>query len=177
MVRFLRLEIFIHMMRHNQKNLGFKFQLNQSNRLDMRRDKVFCKCLIPYCVSIMMATITRNIFINIIQTVHFLAVTFTRGGEKNMTILLIPKSQKVWEKSGPIGLGFFKSTATMFVTFTVWYIISHRTLKSKCFLSKNKNKTKNNPVVTDSTYLYLVIKALRHDWNNHASIIMLIVLW
>ncbi len=45
---------------------------------------------IPYCVSLIMVTITSHIFINI-----FIAVTFTRGNEKNMSFLLIPKSLKV----------------------------------------------------------------------------------
>ncbi len=50
---------------------------------------------IPYCVSLIMVTITSYIFINIFQTVHFSAVKFTRGNEKNMSFLLIPKSLKV----------------------------------------------------------------------------------
>ncbi len=55
-----------------------------------------------------MVTITSNIFINIFQTVHFSAIKFTRGNEKNMSCLLIPKSLKVWEKSEAIGPGTFK---------------------------------------------------------------------
>ncbi len=50
---------------------------------------------IPYCVSLIMVTITSHISINIFHTVHFLAVKFTRGNEKNMIFLLIPKSPKV----------------------------------------------------------------------------------
>ncbi len=55
-----------------------------------------------------MVTITSHIFINIFQTVHFSAVKFTRGNEKNMNFLLISKSPKVWEKSEAIGPGTFK---------------------------------------------------------------------
>ncbi len=58
---------------------------------------------IPYCVSLIMVTITSHIFINIFQTVHFSAVKFTWGNEKNMSFLLIPKSPKVEEKSEAIG--------------------------------------------------------------------------
>ncbi len=66
---------------------------------------------IPYCVSLIMVTITSHIFINIFQTVHFPAVKFTRGNEKNTSFLLIPKSPKVWEKSEVIGPGSFKSVS------------------------------------------------------------------
>ncbi len=62
---------------------------------------------IPYCVSLIMVTITSNIFINTFQTVYFSAVKFTRSNEKNMSFLLIPKSPKVWEKSEAIGPGTF----------------------------------------------------------------------
>ncbi len=50
---------------------------------------------IPYCVSLIMLTITSHIFVNIFQTVHFSAVKFIRSNEKNMSYLLIPKSPKV----------------------------------------------------------------------------------
>ncbi len=38
LVRFLRMEIFIQMMRHHLKYLDFKFRLNRLNHLDTRRD-------------------------------------------------------------------------------------------------------------------------------------------
>ncbi len=63
---------------------------------------------IPYCVSLIMVTITSHIFINIFQMVHFSAVNFTRGNEKNMSFLLIPKYPKIWEKSEANGPGTFK---------------------------------------------------------------------
>ena len=54
-------------------------------------------------------TITRHVFINIIQTEHFSAVKFTMGYEKNVSFLVIAKSSKVWEKKVErIGLGCFK---------------------------------------------------------------------
>ena len=49
---------------------------------------------LPYCVGLIMVTITSHIFITF-QTVHFSALKFTRGNEKNTSFLLIPKSQKV----------------------------------------------------------------------------------
>ncbi len=36
-VRFL-MEVFMLMLRHHPRNLGFKFHLNRVNRLDTRRD-------------------------------------------------------------------------------------------------------------------------------------------
>ena len=38
---------------------------------------------IPYCVNLIMVTITRHIFINIFQTKCFSAVKFAMGYEKN----------------------------------------------------------------------------------------------
>ena len=92
-----------------QQNLGLKFQLNQSNRLETRKGYVFM--LILHCVRLITVTITTSshIFINIFQTVHFSAVKFTSGNEKNMSFLLIPKSQKGWKKSEAIEPGSSKS--------------------------------------------------------------------
>ena len=80
---------------NHQRNLGFNFQLNRSNGLDMWGDLL--ELLIPCCVSLIMVTITSHTFVNIFQTVHFSSVKFTRGNEKNMGFLLIPKSLKLWE--------------------------------------------------------------------------------
>ncbi len=68
--------------------------------------------LIPYCVNLIMVTIISHIFIKVFQTVHFSAVKFTRGTEKNMSFLLVPESHKVWKKSEAIGPGSFKSTGS-----------------------------------------------------------------
>ncbi len=54
-----------------------------------------------------MVTITSHVFVNIFQMVDFSAVKFTKGYEKNMSFLLIPKSPKVWQKSEAIGPGSF----------------------------------------------------------------------
>ncbi len=75
---------------------------------------------IPYCVSLIMVTITSHIFINIFQTVHFSAVKFDRGNEKNMSFFLIPKSPKVSEKSEAIGPGTFKFNKWMLCNF-LWH--------------------------------------------------------
>ena len=61
---------------------------------------------ISYCVSFIMVTITRHVFINVLQTEHFSAAKFVMGYEKNMSFL-IAKSPKVWEKVEKIGLGSF----------------------------------------------------------------------
>ena len=63
---------------------------------------------ISYCVSLIMVTITRHVFINIFQTAHFSAVKFAMSYENNMSFLVVVKSPKVWKKVEKIGLGFFK---------------------------------------------------------------------
>ena len=45
-----------------------------------------------------MVTITRRCFINIFQTLNFLAVKFHLDYKKNMSFLMIPKSPKVGKK-------------------------------------------------------------------------------
>ena len=59
--------------------------------------KRFCilKLPISYCVSLIMVTITRHIFINFFQTEHLLEVKFAMGYEKNMRFLVIQKSLKM----------------------------------------------------------------------------------
>ena len=66
-------------------------------------------CIVLYCVSLIMVTITRHVFINIFQMEHFSAVKFTMGYEKNMSFLVIPKSPKVSKKVEKIGLGSFNT--------------------------------------------------------------------
>ncbi len=64
------MEIFIQMMHHHLKYLGFKFHLNRLNRLDRKGLRIL-QLPIPYCVSLIMVTITSHIFIIIFQMVHF----------------------------------------------------------------------------------------------------------
>ena len=45
-----------------------------------------------------MVTITRHVFIYIIQMEHISAVKFDTGYEKNMSFLVIPKSPKACKK-------------------------------------------------------------------------------
>ena len=47
------------------------------------------------CISIIMVTITRHIFINIFRREHFSAVKLAKSYEKNMSYLTISKSQNV----------------------------------------------------------------------------------
>ena len=71
---------------------------------------------IPYCVSLIMVTITGHIFINFFNTKQFLAVM---GYEKNMSFQVIPKSTKVWKKMEMIGLGSFKPH----IQLSLWCVI------------------------------------------------------
>ncbi len=79
---------------------------------------------IPYCVSLIMVTITSHIFINIFQTVHFSTAKFTTGNKKNISFLLIPKSPKLCKKSEAIGPGtlnnFFFSLLTEMCKWNQW---------------------------------------------------------
>ena len=47
------------------------------------------------CVSLIMVTITRQVFINIFQTEYFSGVKFAMGYEKNMSFLVKAKSPNV----------------------------------------------------------------------------------
>ena len=63
---------------------------------------------VSYCVSLIMVTITRHGFINILQMENISAVQFDMVYEKNMSFLMRPKSPKVCKKVEKIGLGSFK---------------------------------------------------------------------
>ena len=59
--------------------------------------KQFCDLQLPvsYCVSLIMVTITRSVFIDIFQMEHISAVKFDKGYGENISILMMPKSLKV----------------------------------------------------------------------------------
>ncbi len=92
-------------MHHHPRN---QISVKLVKRFGCKKRLCILQLPIPYCVSLIMVTITSHIFINIFQTVHFPAVKFTRGNEKNTSFLLIPKSPKLWGKSEVIGPGTFK---------------------------------------------------------------------
>ena len=75
----------------------------------MQEEITILQLPIHNCISLIMVTVTSHIFINIFQTVHFSALKFTWGNEKNMNFLLIPKSQKIWKKSEAMGPDSFKT--------------------------------------------------------------------
>ena len=56
-----------------------------------------------------MVTIVMPVFANISRTEHASAVKFHMDYEKNMSNILVPKSQKVWKKVEEIGLSSFKA--------------------------------------------------------------------
>ncbi len=61
-----------------------QFQISFKSVKPFGHKKILSILQLPilYCVSLIMVTITSHIFINIIKTVHFSAVKFTRGNEK-----------------------------------------------------------------------------------------------
>ena len=63
-------------------------------------------------------TISRHFFINILQTQHFSAMKFYMGYEENMSFLVIPKSPKAGENVEKIGLGSFKWCEIYFCKLT-----------------------------------------------------------
>ena len=78
-----------------------KFQISVETAKLFGCTKQFCtlQLHISYCVSLIMVTITRHIFINIFHIEHFSAVKFAMGYEKNMSILVIAKPPKARKKS------------------------------------------------------------------------------
>ena len=92
---------------------------------------------ISYCVSLIyMVTITRYVFINIVQTEHFPAVQFDLGYEKNMSFRVIPKSPKVWKKVRKLDSDSFKvpnSVRTREPVLVEVYLLP-RTLLRSCVL-------------------------------------------
>ena len=94
---FSKFSFLFHLKNHHSKDVNFKFQLKQLSGLGVRCNFVYC-CLYLICVSLIMVTIIRHIFINIFQTENFLAVKFSMGYEKSMSFLVIAKSPKVWKK-------------------------------------------------------------------------------
>ncbi len=92
---------------------------------------------IPDCVSlIIMVTIISHIFINIFQIFPFSAVKFSRANEKNMTFLLIPKSQKVWKNSEAIGPGSFNITNSYTLFNGKMYIFKYEFLTKRSLTEK-----------------------------------------
>ncbi len=77
------------------KKSWFQISVKSVKRFGYKKRLCILQLPIPYCVGLVMVTITSHIFINIFQTVHFSAMKFTRGNEKNTSFLLIPKSPKI----------------------------------------------------------------------------------
>ena len=89
--------------------------------------KQFCIGLlqlpISYCVSLIMVTITRHIFINIFQTEHFSAVKFAMGCKKNMIFFCDSSLQKFEKKLKRLDLASLKWRNALWedpVTFILW---------------------------------------------------------
>ncbi len=79
------------MMSHYPKGPGFKFQFNRKLFVCMRiLQQTPC-----YCVSLIMVTLTSHILTSCKRYNSITAVKFIRGFEKNVSFLLISKSQKV----------------------------------------------------------------------------------
>ena len=95
---FSKFSFLFHLMIHHSKDLDLKFQLKQSSGLMYEAILYIAVAYISCCVSLIMVTITRHIFISIFQTEQFSAAKFVMGYAKNMSFLVIPKSSKVRKK-------------------------------------------------------------------------------
>ncbi len=62
----------------------FQISFKSVNPFGHKKRLCILQLPVPYCVSLIMVTITSHIFINIFQTVHCSAVKFTRDNEKNI---------------------------------------------------------------------------------------------
>ena len=87
MIQFLRMEIFIQVMCHHPRNLGFKFRNGQT--IWIWRGYVSAITYTSLCKLNIMVTITGHIFINMINIFHgtFLVVKFTRVREKSVSFV------------------------------------------------------------------------------------------
>ncbi len=99
------------------------------------------------------------IVIYIFQTVHFLAVKFRRGNEENMSILLIPQSQKIWQK-------FWSNRSPLTVSklpkhvFKELFVFWFEKLALNVSLSTNKKPL---------PFLINYAKTIMTTWLNHSG--------
>ena len=68
----------------------FKIWVETVKLFDCTKQVCVLQLPISYCVTLIMVTITRHVFINIFQTECISAVKFDTGYEKNMSFLVIP---------------------------------------------------------------------------------------
>ena len=71
-----------------------------------------------------MVTIIGHILINFFQKEHISAVKFDRGYDKNMSVLVIPKSPKVLKNAKKIRLGSFKACYKVFQDYSTFNFVS-----------------------------------------------------
>ncbi len=77
----------------SSKKSGFQISAKSVEPFRYKKSIRILQLPIPYCVSLWLP-LTSRIFVNIFQAVHFSAMKFTRGNEKNMSSLLIPNPGK-----------------------------------------------------------------------------------
>ena len=95
---FSKFSLWFHLKNHHSKDINLKLWLETVKLFGCTKQIWILQLPISYCISSLMVTITRHIFINIFQMEHFSAVKFAMGYEKNMSFLVIPISPKVWKK-------------------------------------------------------------------------------
>ena len=82
---FAKFSFLFHLNNHHSN----KFQILVETDKPFGCTKQFCILQLPisYCLSLIMVTITKHVFINIFQTEHFSAVKFAMGYGKIWTFL------------------------------------------------------------------------------------------
>ena len=97
--------------------------------------KQFCimQLSIPYCVRLIMVTITRHVFIYILQMEHFLSCEIWHGQWKKIWPPLWNQKLQMFEKVEQTGMGSFKGVLHPWALF----------LKIMCIFSKNESTLNN----------------------------------
>ena len=93
----IKLHVPVSFEESSLQGCKFKISVKTGKPFVCSSNFVYCSCL-PYCVSLIMVTITGHIFINFFQMKQFSAVKFDMGYEKSMSFQAIPKSPKVLKK-------------------------------------------------------------------------------
>ena len=97
MVLFFEIQFSVTFEEKSLSRYKFEISVQTVKPFGCTKQVCICSCVsyISYCVSLIMVTITRHVFMIFFQTEHLLAMKFDMGNEKNMSFLVTPKSTKV----------------------------------------------------------------------------------
>ena len=103
---FSKFSFLLHLKDHHSKDVNFKFHLKQSSRLHIRSNFVYCRTLPKsyICVSLIMVTITRHVFINTYVTQVFFIPVGAQGGSMEHPLRKPFSNRNFAMKFAPYGL-------------------------------------------------------------------------